>query len=146
MLTITSHLIFFPAIIALYLSRWIDVFIIALQAITAVWYHSYHTTASYYADQVAIWLLACHTLLLARTSIVTPYLFVVGFGYMVVVYCYGKRNKCFCFDENILVADLYHGSIHILGIAIYSVSMLFFLPYESGGIFDLLKAIAILIV
>jgi hypothetical protein len=46
---------------------------------------------------------------------------------MLIVYSYGKRNKCFCFDTNTVVADRFHASIHILGIAIYSLSMIFFL-------------------
>ena len=38
---------------------------------------------------------------------------------MLIAYSYGKRNKCFCFDPNAQVADMYHASIHILGITIY---------------------------
>ena len=136
-LIFTSKLIFVPAIVALCLGRWGDVFVITFQAVIAIWYHSTHTLASFYADQVGIWLLAIHTLLLAITSAATPYLFVLGFGYMLVVYLYGKRNKCFCFDPNRELADRYHGSIHILGIAIYSASMIFFLPDTAGGIFDI---------
>ena len=136
-LIFTSKLIFIPGIVALCLNRWGDVFIITFQAIMAIWYHSTHTIASFYADQVGIWLLATHTLLLARTSAATPYLFVLGFGYMLVVYSYGKRNNCFCFDPNRVLADRYHASIHILGISIYSTSMIFFLPYTAGGIFNL---------
>ena len=56
---------------------------------------------------------------------------------MLIVYSYGQRNKCFCFDPNTQVADMYHASIHILGITIYTISMLFFLD-DDAGIFSLI--------
>jgi len=133
----TSKLILIPAILALGLRRWGDIFIITFQAVVSTWYHSQHTITSYYADQIGIWLLVVHTFLLARTSAATPYLFVLGFGYMLVVYSYGKRKKCFCFDPNRQIGDRYHASIHILGIAIYSASIMFFLPATALGLFDL---------
>ena len=138
LLLITSRLIFVPAIVAFFLSRWGDVFVICFQAVCAIWFHSSHTLSAFYADQAGMYLLAFHTLLLARTSVWTPFLFVLGFGYMLIVYSYGQRNKCFCFDSDPVIADRYHASIHILGIAIYASSMLFFLPGEAGGIFELI--------
>ncbi|NBV77701.1 hypothetical protein EBR66_06075 [bacterium] len=138
LLLFTSRLIFVPAIVAFFLNRWGDVFIICFQAVCANWFHSSHTLSAFYADQVGMYLLAFHTLLLAITSIWTPFLFVLGFGYMLVVYSYGQCNSCFCFDSDPVIADRYHASIHILGIAIYASSMLFFLPMEAGGIFELI--------
>jgi hypothetical protein len=140
-LLFTSRLIFVPAIVALLLKRWGDVFIICFQAVCAVWFHSAHSPASYWMDQVGMYLLATHTFFLARTSSATPFLFVLGFGYMLMVYSYGQRNSCFCFDPNTVIADRYHASIHILGIAIYASSMMFFLPHEAGGIFDVIAAL-----
>lgn len=137
-LLFTSKLIFIPAIIALFLKRWGDVFIIAFQAICAMWFHSSHTAISLYADQAGMWILIIHTLLLAITNNITPFLYILGFGYMLIVYSYGKYNKCFCFDLNPSIADTYHASIHILGIGIYSCSMLFILSYEASGIFGLI--------
>ena len=84
-----------------------------------------------------MYLLATHTILLARTNHITPFLYILGFGYMLIVYSYGQRNKCFCFDPNAQVADMYHASIHILGIIIYTLSMLFFLDNDTG-IFSLI--------
>ena len=135
-LTLTSKLIFVPAIVALGLRRWGDVCIVSFQAVTAIWYHSSHTPVSYYVDQLGIWLLVVHTLLLAQTTPATPYMFVLGFGYMFLMYFYGKCTKRFCFDPNTDIADRYHASMHVLGIAIYSGSMIFFLPDTAGGIFD----------
>ena len=138
LLLFTSRLIFVPGIIALLLNRWPDVFVISFQAICAIWFHSSHTLTAFYADQVGMYLLAAHTLLLSSTSVWTPFLYVIGFGYMLLVYSYGQRNSCFCFDANSVVADKYHASIHILGIIIYSSSMVFFLPTNAGGIFDII--------
>ena len=135
-LLFTSKLIFVPALIALFLRRWADVFIISFQAASAIWFHSSHTPVAFYADQLGTLVLATHTLLLARSTPYTPPLFVIGFGYMLVVYSYGQRNKCFCFDPNPRIADRFHASIHLLGITIYSSSMIFFLPYEAAGILD----------
>jgi hypothetical protein len=139
LLLLTSRLIFLPAIVAFVHKRWGDVFVISFQGICAIWFHSSHTFTSFCADQVSMYLLATHTLLLARTSYWTPFLFVLGFGYMLIVYSYGKRAGCFCFDPNPMIADRYHASIHILGILIYASSMIFFLPHEAGGLFDLLE-------
>jgi hypothetical protein len=127
LLRVTSSLIFLPAFIALALGRWTDVVVISTQGICSVWFHSTHSKLSLYADQTSILILATHTLGLALTNSVTPYLFVLGFGYMAVVFSYGKRNNCFCFDPDETVGNRYHASIHILGITIYSVSMIFFL-------------------
>ena len=137
LLLFTSKLIFIPTLIAIYLNRWGDVVISGSQAAAALWFHSSHTPLSFYADQATMYLLAAHTLILATRHPMTPFLFVLGFGYMVVVYSYGKRNMCFCFDANPTVADAYHASIHILGIAIYSFSMICLLPYDAQGIFGL---------
>lgn len=136
-LLLTSLLIFVPAMIAVILQRWGDVFIISFQAICAIWFHSSHTLTAFYADQIGMYLLAAHTLILSYTSIWTPLLFVIGFGYMLIVYSYGQINECFCFDANPIIADRYHASIHILGIMIYSLSMLLFLKKDAGGIFDI---------
>lgn len=140
-LILSSRLIFVLAVIAFFLKRWGDVFIVTSQALCAIWFHSSRNLISYYADQFSMYLLALHTLLLARTSQVTPYLFVLGFGYMLVLYSYGQRNRCFCFDSDINIANRYHASIHILGITIYGSSMILFLDYEAGGIFDLFQAL-----
>jgi len=134
-LQLTSKLIFIPAIVALFLKRWGDLIIISFLAISALWYHSSHSKISYYVDQIGIWLLVFHTFLLAITNLITPFLFILGFGYMLIVYSYGKNYNCFCFDPDINIADKYHASIHVLGIAIYCISMIFFLPTESNGIF-----------
>ena len=127
-LVATSKLIFIPAGVALVLHRWTDVLVISTQGICAIWFHSSHTPFSYYADQTSTLILATHTFRLAITNPITPFLFALGFGYMLLVYTYGKRNNCFCFDPDTEIADKYHASIHILGIVIYSVSMIFFLP------------------
>ena len=75
---------------------------------------------------MALSVLIFRTLPLAVTTYPTVALFVLGFGYMFVIYTYGFYNQCFSFDRRPEVADLYHASIHILGIAIYTSSMIFF--------------------
>jgi DVNP family len=55
-------------------------------------------------------------------------LFILGFGYMLLVYMYGKQKNCFAFDPKEDVAEKYHASMHLVGIAIYTSSMLWFLP------------------
>lgn len=135
----TSKLILIPTVIALLLARWGDVLILSLQAICAMWYHSSHTNISFYADQLSIYLLITHTFLLAITNNITPFLFILAFGYMFVVYIYGKINTCFCFNPNKNIGDMWHGSMHVLGVIVYSCSMLFILSYEANGIFAYYK-------
>ena len=79
--------------------------------------------------------------MLATTNTITPFLFTLGFGYMGVVYSYGKINNIFCFDPNEYIADIYDASMHIVGIIIYSGSMICFLSDEANdanGIFDVM--------
>jgi hypothetical protein len=140
-LIFTSSLLLIPAGVAVALKRWGDVVIISLQFVSALWFHTAHTPTSFYFDQASTSLLAVHSLLLARTTAITPFMFVLHFGYMTVVYGYGERNKCFCFHPDIIIADRYHSSIHILGMLVYTSSMILFLPYEANGIFGILDKI-----
>ena len=123
----SSMLIFTPALIALFLNRWSDVAIITAQATTSVWYHSSYSRISLIFDRIALSALIVRTLLHAITTYETIGLFILGFGYMLIIYTYGFYNNCFSFDARPEVSDKYHASIHILGIAIYSGSMIFFL-------------------
>ena len=141
LLVFTSKLIFIPTVIALLMRRWVDVVVSSVQAISAIWFHSSHTRLSFYADQVGILLLAFHTLLLAITNNISICLFILAYGYMILVYSYGHYYKCFCFDSNVKVADKYHASIHIAGILIYSVSMLFIISHEANGIYSLMYGV-----
>jgi len=117
-----------PALVALFLGRWPDVLIITAQATSSIWYHSTHTPASLIADRLALSALVVRTLLLAISTYETIGLFILGFGYMLTIYTYGFYTHRFSFDTRPEVADMYHASIHILGIAIYMGSMIFFLP------------------
>jgi len=134
-LVFTSSLICIPTLVALSLHRWGDVYITSLQALCSLWFHSSHTPISLYADQISMCILITHTFLLAVTHWLTPFFFLLGFGYIFLVYVYGKRINAFCFDPDTRIADAYHASIHILGIAIYSGSMLI-LSNDAYGIFD----------
>jgi hypothetical protein len=116
-----------PALIALFLGRWPDVAIITAQATSSIWYHSSHSPISLVVDRLSLSALVVRTLLLAITSYETIGLFIFGFGYMITIYTYGFYTHRFSFDPRPEVADMYHASIHILGIAIYSGSMIFFL-------------------
>lgn len=134
-LVFTSSLICIPTLVALRFNRWGDVYITSLQAVCSLWFHSSHTRIALYADQISMWILITHTFLLAVRHWATPFLFVLGFGYILLVYVYGKRINAFCFDPDTRIADAYHASIHILGILIYSGSMMI-LPHDTYGIFD----------
>jgi hypothetical protein len=140
-LIVTSCLLLVPATVAIALKRWGDLFIISVQCASALWFHTAHTPISFYVDQASTALLAVHTVLLARTTMITPFMFVLHFGYMTVVYGYGERNKCFCFHPDIIIADRYHASIHVLGMLVYTSSMILFLPHEANGIFEILDKI-----
>lgn len=124
----SSLFIFTPALVALCLGRWPDVAIITAQAISSIWYHSTYTPVSLFVDRVALAALIVRTLLLAITTYETIGLFIFGVGYMITIYTYGFYTHRFSFDTRPEVADMYHASIHILGIAIYIGSMIFFLP------------------
>ena len=119
--------IFTPALVALFLGRWIDVAIITAQGTSSIWYHSTHTPTSLLVDRIALSALIVRTLFLAISTYETIGLFILGFGYMLTIYTYGFYTHRFSFDSRPEVADMYHASIHILGIAIYTGSMLFFL-------------------
>ena len=120
-------MIFIPALIASYLGRWTDVYIILAQAICSVIYHTYKTPIALIADRISLVTLATHTLVLALSTPITRVLYLVGFGHMFTMYVGGWHLKMFCFDPDLRVGNRWHASIHILGIAIYSSSMLFFL-------------------
>ncbi len=123
----SALLIFAPAIAAAYLGRWVDVAIISAQALASTWYNSTYSYNSLVVDRLALAALFVRTLLLAIQTYATIGLFIVGFGYMALVYTYGFYNHCFSFDPRPEVADTYHASIHLLGISIYACSMVFFL-------------------
>ena len=134
-LVLSSMSLFIASCIAFLLKRWGDVIVISFLAICATWYHSTHTHIAFYADQLSILLLTVHTILLALSTYATHLMFVIAFGYMITLYYYGKQHKCYCFHPDIVVADRFHASMHILGLIIYSLSMVFILPYEENGIF-----------
>lgn len=123
----TAFLILTPVLVAAYLSRWVDLFVILNQAVASIWYHSSHSNTSLFFDRLALSTLIVRTTLLALTNNVTIGLFFLGFGYMFVMYIYGFYNQCFSFDPRPEMADLYHASIHVVGIAIYTGSMICFL-------------------
>lgn len=124
----SARLIFVPALVAVFLGRWADVAVVAAQASASIWYHSSYSRISLFFDRLALAALVVRTFLLAVTTYATIGLFLVGFGYMLIIYTYGFYNRCFSFDPRHDVADKYHASMHILGIAIYAGSMMVFLP------------------
>ena len=123
----TSIAIFIPAIIAIILKRWTDVIVISTQACASIIYHSSNTQITLFIDRLALSGLIIRTFYLAISSYYTILLYLLGFGYMAIMYIFGFYKKCFSFDSNCYVADKYHSSIHIVGILIYSASMLWFL-------------------
>lgn len=123
----SALLILAPAFVAAFLGRWPDAAIITTQAAASIWYHSTYSRISLIVDRLALAVLVVRTFLLALSTYATMALYVVGFGYMLTIYTYGFCHQCFSFDPCAEVADLYHASIHVLGVAIYAGSMIFFL-------------------
>ena len=123
----TSSCIFIPALIATYLGRWPDVFVNVLQGTASVWYHNTHSPIALVFDRISLALLAARTIYLASTSLTLILLYILGFGYIGVIYLCGRRYNCFAFHPNQFTSDMYHASMHILGIAIYSGSMIWLL-------------------
>jgi len=142
-LLISSSSLIVAAMTAIILKRYYDLFIISFQCVGAMLFHSFHTPILFYIDQVAIYLLAVHCFLIALTSLYTPPIFCLYFGYMTIVYVYGQYNKCFCFDPEETIADRYHASIHILGTIVYTSSMILFLPQDAIGIFVFIRRITL---
>ena len=124
---LSSLLIAVPALVAVILGRWTDFMVIITQTITSIWIHFTGSPIALRIDQTALAVLIARTLSLAITGYITIGLFILGFGYMFIMYTYGYFNKCFCFDPCPKKSDRYHSSIHILGIAIYTASMIWFL-------------------
>ena len=127
-LHLTSALIFVPAIVAASLGRWVDVAVIVTQAVTSIWVHTTGNLIAIRIDQTALAALATRTLTLAVTGYTTIGLYILGFGYMLLMYTYGFYAKRFCYDPDPVTGNCYHASIHILGIAIYTASMVWLLP------------------
>ena len=123
----SARLIFAPAVVVALLGRWPDVVVIVAQAGASVWRHSTYSRLSLFVDRLALAALAARTFVLAISTWATIALFVLGFGYMLVMYTYGFCHQCYSFDPRPAVADKYHASIHVLGVAIYAGSMLFLL-------------------
>ena len=123
----TSISIFIPAIIAILLNRWIDAIIISTLGCASVTHHFNNKKITLIIDRLALICLIIRTFLLAIQSYYTIALYLIGFGYMFIIYTYGFYNNCFSFDPRFIVADRYHSSMHIIGIIIYSVSMIWFL-------------------
>lgn len=123
----SALLILAPAFVAAFLERWLDAAVIAFQAAASIWYHSTYSRISLIVDRAALAVLVARTFLLALSTYATMALYVLGFGYMLTMYTYGFCHQCFSFDPRPEVADLYHASIHVLGVAIYAGSMIFFL-------------------
>jgi hypothetical protein len=123
----SARFIFAPAVVAAFLGRWPDVVVIVAQAGASIWHHSAYSRLSLFADRLALAALAARTFSLAISTSATVALFILGFGYMLVMYTYGFCHQCYSFDPRPEVADKYHASIHVLGVAIYAGSMLFFL-------------------
>lgn len=123
----TAIIIFIPAIIAILLERWIDAIIISCQACTSIIYHYNNTKIMLFMDRFALTSLIIRTFYLAIKSYYTIIFYLIGFGYISIIYIYGFYNKCFSFDPIFIIADRYHSSMHIIGIIIYSISMIWFL-------------------
>lgn len=123
----SARLILAPAVVAALLGRWPDAAVIVAQAGASIWHHSTYSRLSLIVDRSALAALAARTFVLAISTSATMALFVLGFGYMLVMYTYGFCHGCYSFDPRPDVADKYHASIHVLGVAIYAGSMLFFL-------------------
>lgn len=134
-LQLTSILILIPVLVALYLTRWDDFIILSFLTITSIWYHSCHSKISYCIDQISIAFFVFHTFLLAISGFITSVIFILYFAYILILYSYGKIYNCFCYDPNLNIGDKYHASIHILGIFTYCISVIFFLPNDTRGIF-----------
>jgi hypothetical protein len=132
---LTSVLIFIPVLVALFFSKWGDFIILSFLGITSIWYHTYHSRLSYYVDQISIAFFVSHCSILAISNFITSIIFFLYFGYILILYSYGKEYNCFCYDPNINIGDKYHASIHILGIFTYCISVMFFLPNNAHGIF-----------
>ena len=128
LLQYSSSLIFIPALIAIAHGYWIDFLIISILTVASTIHHTYYTNVTWIIDQLALYLLIFHTFNIAinnyiiMNSYIGIVLFILGVGYMAIIYVYGKYNNCFAFHPKIRVADLYHASMHIFGIFIYSIS------------------------
>jgi hypothetical protein len=124
---ITATTFFIPVIVAIVYKRWPDVIVLSIQGCTSYIHHSHYTQTTLIIDRAAIFALTLRSLYIAVQSYYTMALVIVSYGYLCIMYIYGFYNKCFSFDSREIVADRYHASTHIVGIFIYSGSMIWFL-------------------
>ena len=127
-LNYSTNLILVPAFIAAVLGRWIDFFVIMGCAAGSIMHHATYSPTTFAVDQITTYILIIRTFFLAIGSLTTIGLYILGFGYMVFMYLYGKTINRFAFDPRQEIADMYHASMHIIGIIIYSASMIWLLP------------------
>ena len=122
----SSLFIFAPALVAVFLGRWPDAAITAVQAVTSTWHHSTYSRTSLFIDRMAIAAVVVRSFTLSIASYATVGLFIGTFGYMLIIYTYGFYNHCFSFDPRHDISDKYHASIHVLGSLVYMGRMIFF--------------------
>jgi hypothetical protein len=98
--------------------------------ISSVIHHYIYSDLTNFFDKFFVYLFVCfggYTLYqkISTTNIVKTVCIIVFFVFSIIVYNYGKMYNQFCFDPNIIVANIYHGLLHILSSFGHNLIILF---------------------
>lgn len=93
-------------------------------------YHYIYSDITKFIDKIFIYIFVCfggYTLYQKTSSknIIKTVCIITLFVFSIIVYNYGKMSSQFCFDPNIIVANIYHGILHILSSFGHNLIILF---------------------
>ncbi len=114
LLQLSSLWISIPSAVSYFLGSPIDAFVIGLQCVTSVVHHTYYTKATLIVDRAVTAGVAARTLYKAYDSPVALSVFAVSYGYISVIYVFGKLYSCFASDPDADRRCRYHASMHFL--------------------------------
>ncbi len=124
-----------------YLAYWIYesmvsiAFLSSMLALTSIWFHSAKTMASFWMDQVMIYVWTIRILYASYERGWIPFVLGLGcLGYGVVLFYWGQRTMRYAYDPRRHVSTAFHVSVHLLStcVAIYNFTLA--LPdNELGG-------------
>ena len=129
-LVFTSLFFITNAIVAYLTNQYIYAVISIGLFISSVIHHYIYSDLTNFFDKFFVYLFMCfggYTLYqkISTTNIVKTVSIIAFFVFSIIVYNYGKMSNQFCFDPNIIVANIYHGLLHILSSFGHNLIILF---------------------
>lgn len=97
---------------------------------SSIIHHYIYSDITKFIDKIFIYIFVCfggYTLYQKAFSknIIKTVCIITLFVFSIIVYNYGKMYNQFCFDPDIIVANIYHGLLHILSSFGHNLIILF---------------------